>query len=113
MHFFRDKQGAVYAFDDDQLWLVNDDMTSMSQDELDQHLNTAATMSRNDIEKLRLIAYADPIAGSDRYFSEAARLAAIGGSEDAIKAATAAGISRAAEIATMYPWPHAQNHSDG
>ena len=64
--------------------------------------------SRHNIERLRLIAYADPITGSDRYFAEAARLMAIGGASADIDAATEAGITRAAEIAAMYPWPDTQ-----
>ena len=61
--------------------------------------------SRHELEHKRLIAYADPITGSDRYFAEASRLKAMGGAEADIVAATEAGIARAAEIAAMYPWP--------
>lgn len=57
------------------------------------------------VENQRLIAYANPITGSDRYFAEASRLTAMRAPAEDIEAAIAAGIARAAEIAAMYPWP--------
>lgn len=61
--------------------------------------------SRDDIERLRLVAYSNPITGSDRYFAEASRLTAMKAPQENIEAAISAGIARAAEIAAMYPWP--------
>ncbi|MFQ2097026.1 hypothetical protein [Aeromonas sp. 6P] len=63
------------------------------------------------VESQRLIAYSDPITGSDRYFSEASRLTAMTAPAEDIAAAIAAGITRASEIAAMYPWP-ANNQSE-
>lgn len=60
---------------------------------------------RKMVEAARLQAYADPITGSDRYFSEAARLLAMGGTEEQIEAAQAAGAARSEEIQAMNPWP--------
>ncbi|WP_223504421.1 hypothetical protein [Pseudomonas sp. GL-RE-29] len=60
---------------------------------------------RSEIEVLRLRAYADPISGSDRYFAEAARVQAMGGTEEEVEAARAAGAARSAEIQVQYPWP--------
>lgn len=105
MKFYR-RNGIVFAFDDDQLDLVESDMIVMSDAEVTAHLShSPQTPTRDDIERQRLIAYADPIVGSDRYFSEAARLTAMSATDEDIAAATAAGVARAAEIAAMYPWP--------
>ena len=61
--------------------------------------------TREQIEALRLRAYADPLTGSDRYFAEAARLQAMGAAQEEIDAANAAGAKRYAEIQGEYPWP--------
>ncbi len=57
-----------------------------------------------DNNRLRAIAYADPVSGSDRHFAEAARKSAVGDSEGA-DAATAAGLARVDEIKAEYPLP--------
>jgi hypothetical protein len=59
---------------------------------------------REQIEAERLRAYADPINGSDRYFSEAARLQMMGASEEEIQAARKIGMDRYAEIQASLPW---------
>lgn len=61
--------------------------------------------TRAEIEALRLLAYADPITGSDRYFAEAARVQAMGGTAGEIELARTAGATRSAEIQAQYPWP--------
>lgn len=61
--------------------------------------------TRSEIEALRRHAYADHDVGSDRYFAEAARTLAMGGTAAEVEAANTAGIARAAEIQAMYPWP--------
>lgn len=58
--------------------------------------------TREQIEALRLRAYADPLTGSDRYFSEAQRMQAMG--EQGWKEVRAAGVSRFDAIQTLYPW---------
>lgn len=64
-----------------------------------------APLTREQIEALRLRAYADPLTGSDRHFAEAARLQVMGGTAEEIDAAKAAGAARYAEIQAQYPWP--------
>lgn len=59
--------------------------------------------TREEIEAMRLQAYADPIQGCDRYFSEAARMQVMG--EDGWEAQRALGIARFEEIQALYPWP--------
>lgn len=61
-------------------------------------------LSRAEIERRRLNAYADPVAGSDRYFAEAQRESLLGNTE-AAEAAKALGMARFAEIQADNPWP--------
>lgn len=104
MNYYKSKDGLIYAFDDDQMDLVTDEMTLMTKEEVQQHTQNQSPVSREVIELQRLRAYSDPVHGSDRYFIEAARLRAIGATPDEIDAATQQGIARATEIATLYPW---------
>lgn len=63
----------------------------------------AIPLTRDQIEALRLSAYADPLIGSDRYFSEANRMQAMG--ESTWEAVRAAGVARYQAIQAEYPWP--------
>lgn len=60
-------------------------------------------LTREEVEALRLKAYANIITGSDRYFSEAQRMEAMGevGWLEVRKKA----IARFVEIQLSYPWP--------
>jgi hypothetical protein len=62
------------------------------------------TPARGQVEALRLIAYADPINGSDRYFAEAQRESLLGNAE-AADAAKTLGLARFAAIQAANPWP--------
>ena len=108
-NFYRDPAtGVVYEYDDQQVesGFVLDSLVPMTAEEIEAHLNHASVpMTVEEVERLRLVAYADPITGSDRFFAEAARLQAIGGTTDEIEAARAAGAARYAEIQGQYPWP--------
>lgn len=55
-----------------------------------------------EIEALRLRAYADPLTGSDRYFAEALRMEAMG--ESGWEVARATGVQRFNEIQKEFPW---------
>lgn len=59
-------------------------------------------LTREDIEALRLHAYADPLTGSDRYFAEAQRMQAMG--EEGWQVVREQGVSRYQEIQSKYPW---------
>lgn len=61
--------------------------------------------TRNEVENERLRAYADPVIGSDRFFSEAVRLQVMGAGEDEVAAARSAGVARYEEIQAENPWP--------
>jgi hypothetical protein len=60
-----------------------------------------------DVERLRLIAYADPITGSDRYLAEAASLRAAGALEDDADVVMLykMAIDRKAAIKEEFPYP--------
>lgn len=62
----------------------------------------APVMSRDQVEAVRLAAYADPVTGSDRYFAEAARMQAM--SETGWEDVRAAGVARYQAIQAEYPW---------
>lgn len=82
------------------------ELVEMTPEEVEAHLNPPAKpLTREQIEALRLRAYADPLTGSDRYFAEASRLQAMGAAQEEIDAANAAGAKRYAEIQGEYPWP--------
>lgn len=74
------------------------------------HMNEAAEVqphaewAREDVDRRRLIAYADPNTGSDRYFAEANRLEAQGMPVEAA-AARAAGVTRYEDIKAKHPRP--------
>ena len=57
-----------------------------------------------EVEAARLKAYADPLTGSDRFFSEALRESALGNAE-AAQVAREAGLARYAAIQAELPWP--------
>jgi hypothetical protein len=65
------------------------------------------SITRIQIETLRLIAYADPINGSDRYFSEVMSLQAEGyeASSLEVKETKAKGLAKKAEIKALHPYP--------
>lgn len=59
-------------------------------------------LTREEVEALRLRAYADLLTGSDRYFAEAQRMQVMG--EPDWEDVRDAGIARFEEIQTLYPW---------
>lgn len=63
--------------------------------------------TKEEIEKLRLLAYADPVTGIDRHFAEVLSLQAEGfaASSTEVKDAKVRGLARKAEIQTLYPYP--------
>lgn len=59
--------------------------------------------TREQVEAMRLTAYANAVTGSDRYFAEAARMQAM--SESGWEEVRAAGVARYQAIQAEYPWP--------
>lgn len=66
------------------------------------------SLTREQIEAMRLRAYADPLTGSDRFFSEAVRLQVMGADAAEIEKVKALGADRFAEIQSEYPWPQSE-----
>lgn len=56
-----------------------------------------------DVETQRLRAYADPLMGSDRFFSEASRMQVMG--DNGWEEIRQQGIARYYEIQAEHPWP--------
>lgn len=101
---FRAKDGQIYAYDKEQVAAgLAAGMDQLTASETKAHMTPKPT--RQQVEELRLAAYADPFTGSDRYVSEANRLALMGAPESEQEAAKAAAVSRFAEIQSTYPWP--------
>ncbi|QIH06535.1 MULTISPECIES: hypothetical protein [unclassified Pseudomonas] len=92
---------------DDALWqrLIreNDGIWSIDADgKITKQLFSSIPLTRADIERLRLAAYAEPIVGSDRYFAEANRMQVMG--EAGWEAVRSTGIARFNEIQARFPW---------
>ena len=81
------------------------------------HMNEAAEAqphaewAREEVDRRRLIAYANPSTGSDRFFAEANRLEAQGMPSEAA-AAREAGVTRYEEIKAKHPWPNNEDLED-
>lgn len=69
-------------------------------------VEVAYQKSNEEIEIARLMEYAHPVTGSDRYFSEATALQAEGftATSAEVKKAKAAGLARKLEIKALYPY---------
>lgn len=104
-HLYNDpltQEKFEYSSEDVENGLVRAGLVPLTSKEADEHLNPAPEpLSCEQVNKMRLLAFADPVTGSDRYFVEAMS------SSDPDKAdkAKALGNARRAEIQGMYPWP--------
>lgn len=83
----------------DKSWCADDETFTTQQPEV---LEPAI-----DVEALRLVAYANPVTGSDRYLSEAASVVAAGGSweDEDVKLLQAKALEVKASIQAQYPYP--------
>lgn len=104
-YYLETDTSQVYAYDDQQVeegW-VKEGLAPITEGEAIAIANPPVSLTREQVEALRLNAYANPVTGSDRYFAEAARMNAMG--EAGADAVTAAGVARYEEIQSEYPWP--------
>lgn len=108
MKYFKDpKSGDVYAYEADgsQDEWIKDGLLAMTDAEVTEHLRQSSPgLSREEVHAQRLIAYADPVTGSDRYMTEALAERVLG-NEDSAKVAEQKCITRREEISEQYPWP--------
>lgn len=108
MNYYKDSTGKVFAYEtkQDRDRFGAADLIPMTADDVDAHINPPQLPpTRDEVESARLAAYAHPVTGSDRYFAEAARLQAMGGTSEEIDAARTAGAARYADIQAEFPWP--------
>lgn len=106
--FYRDNDGVVYEYDDEaaRKKYGKPDLVRMTDAEVKDHL-APPSLTDVDIDRARLIAYADPITGSDRFKLEA-DAERLSGNEEAAKAAEQKWLARRAEIAAELPWPEVE-----
>lgn len=108
MKYFKDVEtDEIFAFEEDgsQDHLIQSFMVRMTDDEVFNHLNPEApALTRSEVERNRLIAYSDPVTGSDRYLSEQAAKLSQGDEEGALKAEKL-GMARRTQIQKENPWP--------
>lgn len=104
MIYFKNENGEVFAYDtpEDAQQFAPAGLTEMTEQEVRTHLQDQTRMTHEQVEVLRLRAYADPLTGSDRYFAEASRMEAMG--EEGWESVRNRGVVRYQEIQAEYPW---------
>jgi hypothetical protein len=102
--FYKDNSGVVYEYDDEEARnkYGKPELVRMTDAEIKAHL-APPLLTDADIDRARLIAYADPITGSDRFKIEAGA-ERLSGNERAAVAAEEKWLARRAEIAAELPW---------
>lgn len=106
MLYFKNTAGEVFAYEskEDRALFGSEFLIAMTDSEAIAHLNATSPPppSRERMEAMRLRAYANPLTGSDRLFSESKRMQIMGeeGHEDVLARA----IARFEEIQAQYPW---------
>ncbi|MHA6160959.1 hypothetical protein [Pseudomonas sichuanensis] len=109
--FYRhSKSGEVYCYDCEQHRELfgSDELVLMDANEVRAHLDPPKRApSRADVERARLVAYADPINGSDRFKIEA-DAERLSGNDEAAQYAEQKWLRRRAEISAKYPWEESE-----
>lgn len=107
MLYFKNTAGEVFAYEskEDRALFGSEFLIAMTDSEAITHLNATSPPppSRERIEAIRLRAYADPLTGSDRLFSESTRMQIMG--ETGYEEVRTMAIARFEEIQAQYPWP--------
>lgn len=106
MLYFKDESGQVFAYDEGQVSAgYADDKKKMLDSEIKDHLESSKLPdTRKEIEARRLIAYAHPVTGCDKYKAEA-YAERLSGNEEAAAIADQKLIARREEIRAENPWP--------
>lgn len=109
--FYRhSKTGEVYCYASEQERNAfgPKELVLMTDMEVSAHLNPPKrSLTRDEVERARLSAYADPFTGSDRFQIEAAA-DRLSGNEESAMAAEKKWLSRRSEIAAQLPWPESE-----
>lgn len=95
---------------DDSLWLrITQEVDGVWMRDSNGHIHKSPmpelvppVYTNDQIEAMRLRAYADPLTGSDRFFAEAQRMDAMG--EPGWQEAQESGVRRFNEIQQQFPW---------
>ncbi|MFJ2712179.1 hypothetical protein ACIOZM_15000 [Pseudomonas sp. NPDC087346] len=85
-------------------WVVNNSLSTSPP-----LLPEVPPTTKEEVEAVRLRAYAEPLTGSDRYFAEAQRMQLMG--EDGWEAIRAEGVVRFKAIQAEFPWPESASNS--
>ena len=110
MKYFKSKDDEVFAYaaDGSEDSFILPGLVQINAEELAKirERQAAATpdKTRAEVEVARLVAYANPVTGSDRFGAEAVA-ARLSGDNARADAAEAALLARRKEIAAQNPWP--------
>lgn len=109
--FYKDSDGQVFEYEseDHRKKYGKPELVRMTEAEIKAHL-APPSLTGADIDRARLIAYADPITGSDRFKLEA-DAERLSGNEDAAKIAEANLLARREQIKQENPWPEDTNEN--
>lgn len=108
MIYFKSSNGEVFAYGSQEEYseFAPEGLVQMSDDEIYIHLNPPLKpITRDEVNELRRLAYADPLKGSDPLYIEYQRAIAMNDPAEQIEVTKSAWLARAAEIALQYPCP--------
>lgn len=106
MLYFKSLSGEIFAYESkkDRDLFGDKSLVPMTSVEVSLHLDPPPIKpSRDDVDSFRLRAYADPLTGSDRLFSESTRMQIMG--ENGHEEVRDRAVARFEEIQAQYPWP--------
>lgn len=106
MIYFKNSTGEVFAYEskEDREEFGSPNLIQMTSKEVSDLINPGPDKpSLEYIESCRLRAYAEPLTGSDRLFSESTRMQIM--NESGFEEVRARAIARFEEIQAQYPWP--------
>lgn len=106
MLYFKNSTGEIFAYEskEDREEFGSPHLIQMTSKEVSELISPGVSKpSREYIESCRLRAYAEPLTGSDRLFSESTRMQIM--NESGFEEVRVRAIARFEEIQAQYPWP--------
>lgn len=107
MKYYKNTAGGVFAYEShaEREHYGTPDLVPLNAAEVESHLNPPAQKpTREQVEIARLMAYSDPVKGSDRYRAEA-EAERLQGNDEVAAIAEQKMLARRAEIQSENPWP--------